>query len=107
MCKFKPLTIPPLIFIYTVGEPGVGKSTLIHFLKNDPGAQQLPKFDNNEHPAPFSVNHNNYAQPSNNVASQFQDKEKNDLALGYSFVDVKDEENEGNVGQKLFVFLEY
>ncbi|KAI8640521.1 dynein light intermediate chain-domain-containing protein [Parasitella parasitica] len=86
--------IVPTKNVLILGEPGVGKSTLVHFLKNDPGPQQIPKFDHNEHPAPFSVNHNNYAQPSNNLAGQFQNDETIDLALGYSFVDVKDEENE-------------
>ncbi|CEP17875.1 hypothetical protein [Parasitella parasitica] len=86
--------IVPTKNILILGEPGVGKSTLVHFLKNDPGPQQMPKFDHNEHPVPFSVNHNNYAQPSSNLTGQFQDEEAIDLALGYSFVDVKDEENE-------------
>lgn len=93
--------IVPTKNVLILGEPGVGKSTLVHFLKNDPGPQQLPKFDLNEeeHPASFSANPKNYAQPSNdNMTRQFQDQEKIDLALGYSFVDVKDEENEGNGG---------
>ncbi|KAL0142995.1 dynein light intermediate chain-domain-containing protein [Mucor lusitanicus] len=77
--------IVPTKNVLILGEPGVGKSTL-----------QVPKFDHNEeHPASFSANPKNYAQPSNdNMTRQFQDQEKIDLALGYSFVDVKDEENE-------------
>lgn len=91
--------IVPTKNVLILGEPGVGKSTLVHFLKNDPGPQQLPKFDQNEHPASFSANPKNYAQPSNdNITQQFEDQEKIDLALGYTFVDVKDEENEGNGG---------
>ncbi|KAG1123290.1 hypothetical protein G6F42_010687 [Rhizopus arrhizus] len=87
--------IVPTKNVLILGEPGVGKSTLVHFLKNDPGPQQLPKFDQNEHPASFSANPKNYAQPSNdNITQQFEDQEKIDLALGYTFVDVKDEENE-------------
>ncbi|GAN04730.1 dynein light intermediate chain [Mucor ambiguus] len=88
--------IVPTKNVLILGEPGVGKSTLVHFLKNDPGPQQLPKFDHSEeHPASFSANPKNYAQPSNDsMARQFLGQEKIDLALGYSFVDVKDEENE-------------
>ncbi|KAL9554505.1 hypothetical protein PS6_003375 [Mucor atramentarius] len=87
--------IVPTKNVLILGEPGVGKSTLVHFLKNDPGPQQVPKFDQNEHPASFSANPKNYAQPSNdNITQQFEDQEKIDLALGYTFVDVKDEENE-------------
>lgn len=63
---------------------------MVHYLKNDPGPQQVPKFDP-EDSTPFNVSTNNYTQ----TASAQLNEEKNDLALGYTFVDVKDEENEG------------
>ncbi|KAI7876776.1 dynein light intermediate chain-domain-containing protein [Mucor mucedo] len=75
--------------VLILGEPGVGKSTLVHYLKNDPGPQQTPKFDA-EDATPFNVSaSNNYTH-----STQQFNEEKNDLALGYTFVDVKDEENE-------------
>lgn len=79
--------------ILILGEPGVGKSTLVHYLKNDPGPQQVPKFETEENHNSTSFNNSNnlYTQTSNNSHSN---EEKNDLALGYTFLDVKDEENE-------------
>jgi hypothetical protein len=78
-----------------VGDPGVGKSTLVHYLKNDPGPQQLPLFEK-EDPAPFSVSSTN----NHHYTHTTSDEEKNNLALGYSFVDVKDEEHEGITKKK-------
>ncbi|GAA5814649.1 hypothetical protein MFLAVUS_008148 [Mucor flavus] len=78
--------------VLILGEPGVGKSTLVHYLKNDPGPQQVSKFESedNHNSTHFSVSAtNNYTQTSTQL-----NEEKNDLALGYTFVDVKDEENE-------------
>ncbi|KAI9263502.1 dynein light intermediate chain-domain-containing protein [Helicostylum pulchrum] len=78
--------------VLILGEPGVGKSTLVHYLKNDPGPQQVSKFESedNHNSTHFNVSAtNNYTQTSTQL-----NEEKNDLALGYTFVDVKDEENE-------------
>ncbi|KAI8075542.1 dynein light intermediate chain-domain-containing protein [Thamnidium elegans] len=74
--------------VLILGEPGVGKSTLVHYLKNDPGPQQVSKFESDDNSPHFSAT-NNYTQTSTQL-----NEEKNDLALGYTFVDVKDEENE-------------
>ncbi|KAI8980273.1 dynein light intermediate chain-domain-containing protein [Pilobolus umbonatus] len=74
--------------ILILGEPGVGKSTLIHYLKNDPGPQ-TPKTEHEDTDVdPFNVNMNKYTRNPN------EENKKNDLALGYSFIDMKDEENE-------------
>lgn len=71
---------------------------MVHYLKNDPGPHQVPKFDA-EDVTPFNVSASNYTHSTH----QFNE-EKNDLALGYTFVDVKDEENEGKSykGEKFF-----
>lgn len=70
----------------------MGKSTLIHYLRNDPGPQQ-PKMTVDES-AP--VNNNIKSHYTQNIKTPIDSQEKrNDLALGYSFIDVKDEENEG------------
>lgn len=63
---------------------GAGKSTLIHYLKNDPGPQQQRE----ETPV-------NYHVKSHYTPHIKTPVEENDLALGYSFIDVKDEEHEG------------
>lgn len=66
---------------------------MVHYLKNDPGPQQVSKFESedNHNSTHFNVSAtNNYTQTSTQL-----NEEKNDLALGYTFVDVKDEENEG------------
>ncbi|KAG0190547.1 hypothetical protein DFQ28_001912 [Apophysomyces sp. BC1034] len=74
------------------GDPACGKSTLIHYLKHDPGPQSvLPEADDVA-TASFAIStSNNYTQlPSENL----DEDATNTLALGYTFVDVQDEENE-------------
>ncbi|KAI8056302.1 dynein light intermediate chain-domain-containing protein [Gilbertella persicaria] len=71
--------------VLILGEPGVGKSTLVQYLKNDPGPQQ--PFEKEDH-TPFS------SAPSHLYTPFTEEEDKNDLALGYTYVDVKDEENE-------------
>ncbi|KAG0737946.1 hypothetical protein G6F57_011054 [Rhizopus arrhizus] len=69
--------------VLILGEMGAGKSTLIHYLKNDPGPQQQRE----ETPV-------NYHVKSHYTPHIKTPVEENDLALGYSFIDVKDEEHE-------------
>ncbi|KAI8058955.1 dynein light intermediate chain-domain-containing protein [Gilbertella persicaria] len=80
--------------ILVLGDPGSGKSTLIHYLKNDPGPQAIQN-DNDEVPtatnAPFSISSRpNYIPVDNHD----DDDATNTLALGYSFIDIQDEDNE-------------
>ena len=70
-----------------LGEPGVGKSTLVNYLKNDPGPQQLSNFEKEDN-TPFS------SAPIH-LYTPFTEEDTSDLALGYTYVDIKDEENEG------------
>jgi dynein light intermediate chain 1 len=83
----------------SLGDPGSGKSTLIHYLKNDPGPQVI---QNENDDAPTAAHNNNFGINSNYNTSNIpvdniDDSATNTLALGYSFIDVQDEENEGNV----------
>jgi dynein light intermediate chain 1 len=80
----------------TTGEPGVGKSTLVHYLKNDPGPQIPNKFEA-EDDAPSKVS------ASNNYTQRPTVDEKNDLALGYTFAEITDEENES----KFIIAIDY
>ncbi|KAI8389480.1 dynein light intermediate chain-domain-containing protein [Blakeslea trispora] len=72
--------------VLILGEPGVGKSTLVNYLKNDPGPQQLSNFEKEDH-TPFS------SAPSH-LYTPLTEEDTDDLALGYSYIDIKDEENE-------------
>lgn len=82
---------------YIAGDPSCGKSTLIHYLKNDPGPQII-QAESEESTNNFGVN-NNY---SNSIPlDHLDDDATNTLALGYSFIDVQDEENEGKPILKL------
>ncbi|KAI9259874.1 dynein family light intermediate chain [Sporodiniella umbellata] len=70
--------------VLILGETGVGKSTLVDYLRNDPGPQQA-KTDE------ISVS---AIQPVQYTQKMKSPIEETDLALGYTFIDVKDEENE-------------
>lgn len=62
-------------------------------MKNDPGPQII-QAESEEPTNNFGVN-NNY---SNSIPlDHLDDDATNTLALGYSFIDVQDEENEGNL----------
>ncbi|KAI8384276.1 dynein light intermediate chain-domain-containing protein [Radiomyces spectabilis] len=78
--------------ILILGDPGCGKSTLIHYLKNDPGPQaHVPESDDTAAPTSFGVGSSNYTpMPVENLDQDAT----NTLALGYTFVDIQDEENE-------------
>jgi dynein light intermediate chain 1 len=70
---------------------------LIHYLKNDPGPQII---QNDHDDAPATSNNNNFGvnnnyNTSNIPLDHLDDDATNTLALGYSFIDVQDEENEG------------
>lgn len=75
------------------GDPGSGKSTLIHYLKNDPGPQILKNENDEPATATFGISssHNYAPLPIDNL----DDDATNTLALGYNFIDVQDEDNEG------------
>ena len=70
---------------------------MIHYLKNDPGPQII---QNENDDAPTAANNNNFgvnnSYNTNNIPlDNLDDAATNTLALGYSFIDVQDEENEG------------
>ena len=82
-----------IIIICYLGDSSCGKSTLIHYLKHDPGPD-APKVDGDDVTAgnSFGVNPSNYAHvPVDNLDEDVT----NTLALGYTFTDIQDEENEG------------
>jgi dynein light intermediate chain 1 len=89
-------------YYYYIGDPGSGKSTLVHYLKNDPGPQVLQN-DNDEVPqSSFAISSSlNYTPPSIDL----DDDATNTLALGYSFIDIQDEENEGMLSIIYFIFF--
>ncbi|KAI9482767.1 MAG: dynein light intermediate chain-domain-containing protein [Benjaminiella poitrasii] len=81
--------------VLILGDPGSGKSTLIHYLKNDPGPQKVQN-ENDEVPtaghASFGI-----SSSSNNhhyTPLPIDDNTTNTLALSYNFIDIQDEENE-------------
>ncbi|KAI8379892.1 dynein light intermediate chain-domain-containing protein [Choanephora cucurbitarum] len=85
--------------VLILGDPASGKSTLIHYLKNDPGPQ-IVQNDNDEAPTasnvPFNISRRADYMPVDNQT----DDATNTLALGYSFIDVQDEDNEeGSAGE--------
>ncbi|KAI9247052.1 dynein light intermediate chain-domain-containing protein [Sporodiniella umbellata] len=76
--------------VLVLGDSSSGKSTLIHFLKNDPGPQAA-QADNDLIPTTsFGVNNNYVPLPVENL----DDDTTSTLALGYNAIDIQDEENE-------------
>ncbi|SAL98313.1 hypothetical protein [Absidia glauca] len=78
--------------ILLLGDSGCGKSTLIHYLKNDPGPQPVVPETDSLPPSSFNVSASNNYTPMPN--ENLDDDVANNLALGYTFVDIQDEENE-------------
>ncbi|KAI8088769.1 dynein light intermediate chain-domain-containing protein [Halteromyces radiatus] len=78
--------------ILLLGDSGCGKSTLIHYLKNDPGPQPVMPETDNLPPSSFNVSASNNYTPM--PIENLDDDMSNNLALGYTFVDIQDEENE-------------
>ncbi|KAI9319808.1 dynein light intermediate chain-domain-containing protein [Dichotomocladium elegans] len=78
--------------VLVLGDSSSGKSTLVHYLKNDPGPLATkPDDDDGVGTNAFGVNTNNYTQVS---TENLDEDVTNLLALGYTFADVQDEDNE-------------
>ncbi|CAO3628562.1 unnamed protein product [Cunninghamella echinulata] len=75
--------------ILILGDSGSGKSTLVHYLKNNPGPQPVVSETDNLPPSSFNVSaSNNYTHmPIENLDEDVA----NNLALGYTYVDIQDE----------------
>ncbi|CAO3634134.1 unnamed protein product [Cunninghamella blakesleeana] len=88
-CLFK---MVPTKNILILGDSSSGKSTLVHYLKNNPGPQPVVPESDNLPPSSFNVSaSNNYTHmPIENLDEDVA----NNLALGYTYVDIQDEENE-------------
>ncbi|KAI7862405.1 dynein light intermediate chain-domain-containing protein [Spinellus fusiger] len=71
-------------------DPKCGKSTLIHYLKNDPGPQIKEVQERTDTDFGILSNPTRSILPTNKLNQSDIDT----LALGYTFVEVKDEENE-------------
>ncbi|KAI9322309.1 dynein light intermediate chain-domain-containing protein [Dichotomocladium elegans] len=81
--------------VLVLGDPSCGKSTLIHYLKHDPGPLGAqPENDDVPTKASFGVTPGNYTHVP---VDRLDEDVTNTLALGYTFADIKDEENEGIV----------
>ncbi|KAI8143883.1 dynein light intermediate chain-domain-containing protein [Fennellomyces sp. T-0311] len=78
--------------VLILGDSSCGKSTLIHYLKHDPGPDAAkPEADDVAPSTSFGVNPANYTHmPVDNLDEDVT----NTLALGYTFTDIQDEENE-------------
>ncbi|KAI8072803.1 hypothetical protein BC940DRAFT_344177 [Gongronella butleri] len=83
--------IVPTKNVLILGDSGSGKSTLIHYLKNDPGPQPAPTDADQLPPSNFNVGTNTYTPMP---VDALDDDVANNLALGYTYVDIQDEDNE-------------
>lgn len=80
-------------YLHCLGDSSCGKSTLIHYLKHDPGPlAPKPTTDDVAAASSFGVNPPSYAHVS---VDNLDEDVTNTLALGYTFADVHDEDNEG------------
>ncbi|ORX59438.1 dynein light intermediate chain [Hesseltinella vesiculosa] len=78
--------------VLILGDSSSGKSTLIHYLKNDPGPQPAASETDQLPPSSFNVSATNTYTPM--PVDALDDDVANNLALGYTYVDIQDEDNE-------------
>ncbi|KAI7898319.1 dynein light intermediate chain-domain-containing protein [Cokeromyces recurvatus] len=76
--------------VLILGDPGSGKSTLIHYLKNDPG----PQIIQNENEQASTTSNPSFGITNNYTPIPVDDNTTNTLALSYNFINVQDEDNE-------------
>jgi hypothetical protein len=80
-----------------LGDPNSGKSTLIHNIKHDPGPKPV-KADSEEddqQPAPLLNVATSQIAPM--TVDNLDEDTKNELGLGFTYVEIADDENEGTV----------
>lgn len=83
-----------------VGDPHSGKSTLIHNIKHDPGPKPVPADSEQDEQQPAPLLNVATSQVAPMSVDNLDEDTKNELALGFTYVEVADDENEGNATEQ-------
>lgn len=78
-----------------LGDPHSGKSTLIHNIKHDPGPKPVPADSEQDDQQPTPLLNVATSQVTPMSVDNLDEDTKNELALGFTYVEVADDENEG------------
>lgn len=85
--------------IMNIGDPHSGKSTLIHNIKHDPGPKPVPADSEQDEQQPAPLLNVATSQVTPTSVDNLDEDTKNELALGFTYVEVADDENEGNAAR--------
>ncbi|KAM3584238.1 hypothetical protein VKS41_003061 [Umbelopsis sp. WA50703] len=91
--------IVPTKNVLILGDPNSGKSTLIHNIKHDPGPKPV-KADSEEddqQPAPLLNVATSQIAPM--TVDNLDEDTKNELGLGFTYVEIADDENEDTIAR--------
>jgi hypothetical protein len=82
-------------YLKNLGDPHSGKSTLIHYIKHDPGPKPVSADSEQDEQQPTPLLNVATSQVTPMSVDNLDEDTKNELALGFTYVEVADDENEG------------
>jgi len=91
--------IVPTKNVLILGDPHSGKSTLIHNIKHDPGPKPVPADSEQDEQQPAPLLNVATSQVTPTSVDNLDEDTKNELALGFTYVEVADDENEDTIAR--------
>ncbi|KAG2186893.1 hypothetical protein INT44_003120 [Umbelopsis vinacea] len=85
--------------VLILGDPHSGKSTLIHNIKHDPGPKPVPADSEQDEQQPTPLLNVATSQVTPMSVDNLDEDTKNELALGFTYVEVADDENEDTIAR--------
>ncbi|KAH8550106.1 dynein light intermediate chain-domain-containing protein [Umbelopsis sp. PMI_123] len=91
--------IVPTKNVLILGDPHSGKSTLIHYIKHDPGPKPVSADSEQDEQQPTPLLNVATSQVTPMSVDNLDEDTKNELALGFTYVEVADDENEDTIAR--------
>ncbi|KAI8581467.1 hypothetical protein K450DRAFT_231451 [Umbelopsis ramanniana AG] len=85
--------------VLILGDPHSGKSTLIHNIKHDTGPKPVPADSEQDEQQPTPLLNVATSQVTPMSVDNLDEDTKNELALGFTYVEVADDENEDTIAR--------